>query len=91
MTSQHNRTLHGGWLFKPVQVAVGSSPRSEVEAGRLQAQQTLLPSFSCVLAPASRLCPWENSCAYRQLAGAASSVASWFVPLPTEVGMASHF
>lgn len=51
----------GARLFEPVQLAVGSSARSEVEAGRVQGQPTLLHSPSghwpqfpvCVLGGAS--------------------------------------
>lgn len=49
----------GGSLFEPVRVAVGSSAGSKVEAGRMQAQQTLLHGL-WTSAPVSRLSPEER-------------------------------
>lgn len=57
----HSTTKHctGGWLFEPVQVAVGSSARSEVEARRMQAQLTLPHGLSGHL-PQFPVCPRRN-------------------------------
>lgn len=59
----HSMTKHstGGSLFEPVRVAVGSSAGSKVEAGRMQAQQTLLHGL-WTSAPVSRLSPEERVC-----------------------------
>lgn len=55
MTSQHHKTLLPG-------LAVGSSARSEVEAGRVQAQQTLLRSLSRHLPQLPTCVPGELVC-----------------------------
>lgn len=82
MTSQHDRTLLQG-------LAVGSSARSEGEAGRVHGPLTLLHGLSGHLPRFPSVSLGERVCHSVCTQAAVCSMASWFVPLPAGAGMAS--
>lgn len=86
----------GAWLFEPVQLAVGSSAKSEAEAGRVQAQQTLLHGLSRHLAQFPVCVLGEANVPFSLHTGSwpellPPSWASGLVPVPAETGMAGPF